>query len=125
MNSVVLTGIVSGEIKTFTFEGGNSVTNFKVFASRGKNKDGTYKPGLNFKCQAWGKLGTEVIERFAKDKMKVLVSGEIEELKVWGKGENPGVDCVVTVRNFEMLDKTHAENGRSTSPEQSQEELPF
>jgi single-stranded DNA-binding protein len=120
MNIITLSGRILGEISVKWFDSGASVTRFKVSVSTGKDKDGNYKPSLLFECNAWGKLGTEVVAKYAKEKDFVIVSGEITAMSPWSAGEKSGVNCNVDVRSFELGGKSLNESGNGVAEKQNE-----
>ncbi len=116
MNIITLTGRIFGEITTKEFDTGSVVTRFKLSVSTGKDKNGEYKPSLVFECNAWGKLGTEVIAKYAKEKDFVALSGEITAMTPWSSGEKSGVNCNVDVRTFELGGKQNNETNNGAEP---------
>lgn len=118
MNVITLSGRILGEISVKWFDSGSSVTRFKLSVYTGKDKDGNYKPSLIFDCNVWGKLGTEVVAKYAKNKDFVMISGEITTMTPWSTGEKSGVNCNVDVRSFELGGKSLNENDNAVPEKQ-------
>ena len=74
MNKTILIGNLVRNPETDTFSNGSTATKFTVASNRKYNKEKTDF----FHCTAFGKLGTDVIQKYATKGQKVFVLGRME-----------------------------------------------
>lgn len=78
MNSILIIGNLTRDPETTTLNNGNTVTKFTVAVQRKfKKDDGTHDTDF-FNCDAWGKIGTEVIAKYCKKGSAIAVKGSME-----------------------------------------------
>ena len=75
MNFCTFTGNLAADPETRT-AGNSTVTDFRIAVNYGY---GDNRDTLWLNCQAWNKLGTEVVQKFCKKGSKVLVNGEMRQ----------------------------------------------
>lgn len=122
MNKTIIIGNIVRDPETETLPSGTTVTKFSVAVNRKRNRE----EADFFNCSAFGKLGSDIIGKYATKGTKVMVEGRMEcstkdkdgtKVTYWG----------VTVDEFEILSrKSNLNNSEQiTILDAADENLPF
>ena len=128
MNQIIVIGNIVRDPESKMLASGNTLTSFTVAVNRKPKNDGVAETDY-FSCTAFGKVGTDVIEKYAKKGTKVLVKGRMES----ATKEKEGVKTTywgIVVDVFELLSqKTRtddtAETRKTIEFDPGDEKLPF
>lgn len=96
MNSITIAGRLGKDAEQKYTTGGESVVNFSVAVSKGKNK-----PAQWFRVAVWGKYGEAIFDYLTKG-TTVAVQGELEARQYESNGK-PGVSLDITARQVTLL----------------------
>ena len=104
MNKVILIGNIGQKPETKNFENG-SVTNFTLATNRKyKTADGWQSETEWHNIEAFGKLGSEVLQKYADKGSKVSIVGRIKTVK-FSKDNTERYFTKIICEDLELLDK--------------------
>lgn len=121
MNTVTLIGRLGQDPETQE-AGGSTVTKFSIATSqRWKDKDGNQQERTEWhNCEAWGKVGSEVIQKYVQKGHQLALSGEIRYDKYEKDGEKRTA-TKIRVKDIQLLQNAKSEDSSSGVDE----DIPF
>lgn len=111
MNSIVIAGRIGKDAEQKYTDSGESVVNFSVAVSKGKNKETQW-----FRCALWGKYGETLFNYLTKG-TSVAVQGELSARTYTSQGKS-GVSLDVNARQVTLLG-----GGQERQPEETSQEV--
>jgi len=100
-NSVFLSGRLTRDPETRTFDNGNTRAVFTLAVNRGKDKGGTEKTPYFIRCQAWRKTA-ENIGRYCRKGRHLTIAGTIFANRVAGDDGDDRYFYGVNVTEFRL-----------------------
>lgn len=115
MNNILIIGNLTRDPETTTLTNGNTVTKFTVAVQRKfKKEDGTHDVDF-FNCDAWGKIGTEVIAKFCKKGSSIAVQGSMQSQIKNAENDKKIIYWSIKVEDVKLLGGKQ-DNNQATEP---------
>ena len=111
INIVALIGRLTRDPELKYIPSGTAVTNFSLANNKTYLQNGEKKEQTSFfNCIAWGKLGEEVIAKYAKKGQQVAIDGSLQQRSWDDKDGNKRSTVEIVVSNFQFIEKKDDSN---------------